>query len=119
MRKYILTIFIFGITISNTTAQQQCIITAPAAASSWVTGTNMPIQWNAGAFSSNVNLSLIDYSINYPNGQVVVTIATNVANTGNYNFLIPSLISSFTMIVPVYICIAFSLPDLNQFHAVL
>ena len=93
MRKYILAIFIFGISISNA-AQSQCVITAPAAASSWTTGSNMPIQWNAAAFTSNVNLSLVDYSLNIPFGQVVVTIASNVANTGNYNFLIPGTLPS-------------------------
>ena len=94
MRKYILAILILGISISNAIAQQQCVITAPAAASSWTTGTNMPIQWNAGAFTSNVNISLIDYSIGPPSGTVVLSIATNVANTGNYNFLIPTTLPS-------------------------
>ena len=54
----------------------------------------MPVQWNAGAFSSNVNISLIDYSINPPSGQVVYIIAGNVANTGNYSFLIPNTLPS-------------------------
>ena len=84
-------ILLFAFVISK--AQQQCIITSPAAASSWTVGTTMPILWNAGAFTSNVNISLIDYSINFPNGQVVVIIATNVANTGSFSFLIPT--SSF------------------------
>ena len=90
MKKYIITILFFAFTATAVKSQQQCMLTSPVAASAWIAGNTMPIQWNAGAFTGNVNLSLIDYSINYPNGQVVVTIATNVANTGTYNWLIPN-----------------------------
>ena len=88
MKKYIVIILIFAFAALNGVSQQ-CVVTAPAAASSWVGGTIMPIHWNTAAFSGNVNLSLFDASIG-PNGTVVVIIASGIPNTGTYNFLVPN-----------------------------
>ncbi|HLF46387.1 MAG TPA: PKD domain-containing protein [Chitinophagaceae bacterium] len=89
MRKYIVAAVLFVFSASNAISQQ-CLLTAPAAASSWVAGATMTIQWNTGAFSGNVNLTLIDYSINPPSGTVVLSIASNISNSGTYNWTIPN-----------------------------
>ena len=75
------------------TAQTTCQLTSPIAGSSWVAGATMPIQWNTGAFSTNVNLVLIDYTAGGA-GNVVLSIAGNIANSGTFNWVIPNTLPS-------------------------
>jgi PKD repeat protein len=74
-------------------AQTTCQVTAPTANSAWIAGATMTITWNAAAFTTNVNIQLNDYSIGLF-GQVVLNIATNIPNTGTYNWVIPNTLPS-------------------------
>ncbi len=75
------------------TAQTPCQLTAPVAGSSWIAGATMTINWNTTAFTTNVNLVLIDYTGGGA-GNVVLSIAGNIANSGTYNWVIPNTLPS-------------------------
>ena len=90
MKRYtFLLLFLVGTTKA---LAQQCLLTAPVAGSSWTVGTTMPIAWNTLAFTTNVNLKLIDYTSG-GSGTVVLAIAGNIPNTGTYNWVIPTTLS--------------------------
>ena len=73
-------------------AAQTCQITSPVAGSSWVIGSPMLIQWNTSAFTTNVDLVLIDYTAG-GSGVVALSIAANIPNSGTYNWVIPNTLS--------------------------
>jgi PKD repeat protein len=90
MRAYIfLLLFFIGTTLS---VAQPCQLTAPIAGSSWTVGATMPIQWLTTAFTTNVNLTLIDYTSG-GSGTVVLAIAGNIPNSGTFNWVIPTTLS--------------------------
>ena len=70
-------------------------ITAPNAASVWVSGSPVTITWTGGSTSTLVNLSLVDVSA----WAVYTTIATAIPNSGAFTWTVPANVPAGTYLI--------------------
>lgn len=70
-------------------------ITAPNAASVWVSGSPVTITWTGGSTSTLVNLSLVDVSA----WAVYTTIATAIPNNGAFTWTVPANVPAGTYLI--------------------
>jgi len=75
--------------------QSPFVITAPNASTVWTAGSTETIQWTGGNPSDHVNLQLGDVGA----GQVVASIASNIPNSGTYNWTVPSTLPAGVYVV--------------------
>jgi hypothetical protein len=82
---------VYGISESFSLSKKSIEITSVAETEHWSMGEHYDISWDSKGFSSNVKIEL------YAEAGVVVTIMSNVTNSGNYEWMVPSDLSSGSM----------------------